>query len=773
MFREVIIVVLLSFSCIVSRSQEKYILSGSIRDAASGEDLIGATISVEGLPNTGTVTNSYGYYSITLEKNNYTLLVRYVGYEPQILRIKLDGHQKLDFEMNEQSLEIGSIVVTGERADRNISSVEMGSIKMVPKQIENIPVIFGERDILKTVQLTPGVKSAGEGNSGFYVRGGGIDQNLILLDEAPVYSSSHLLGFFSVFNSEAIKEASLMKGSIPSEYGGRAASVFDIKMKDGNLKEYEWNGNVGLISSSLTVEGPIAEDKSSFIVSGRRTYADMFLVFSKDEDLKNSSLYFYDLNLKANYKLNDNNRIFLSGYFGRDNFKYADEFGFDWGNKTGTLRWNHNFGSRLFSNTSLIVSNYSYVINIFGDYDVTVRSQINDWNLKQDFTYYANARNTLKYGVNMIYHNILPGKFSVPQGSIYNPTEISERKAIEWAAYVSNSQNISEKIKFYYGLRLALFSNIGPGEFYEFEKNGELTNTIRKESFEFVKTQGGLEPRLGISYMIDSKSSLKTSYNHIYQFLHLLSNTTTTTPTDLWLPSSDNVKPQVSDQVSLGYFRNFKENEFESSLEIYYKDLKNQIDYKDGAELVFNSTVEAELVFGRGWAYGAELLVKRNYGRLNGWVSYTWAKTMRQFDEINQGNPFPARQDRTHDISIVGMYDIGKKLKLSATWVFYTGNAVTFPSGKYEIDGRVVGYYTERNGYRMPNYHRLDVGLTWRRKKTEKFESSWNFSVYNAYARENAYYIDFRESETNPGETEAVQVSLFKIVPSVSYRFKF
>jgi hypothetical protein len=773
MFREVIIVVLLLFACIVSRSQEKYILSGSIRDAASGEDLIGATISVEGLPNTGTVTNSYGFYSITLEKNNYTLLVRYVGYEPQILRIKLDGHQKLDFEMNEQSLEIGSIVVTGERADRNISSVEMGSVKMVPKQIENIPVIFGERDILKTVQLTPGVKSAGEGNSGFYVRGGGIDQNLILLDEAPVYSSSHLLGFFSVFNSEAIKEASLMKGSIPSEYGGRAASVFDIKMKDGNLKEYEWNGNVGLISSSLTVEGPIVEDKSSFIVSGRRTYADMFLVFSKDEDLKNSSLYFYDLNLKANYKLNDNNRIFLSGYFGRDNFKYSDEFGFDWGNKTGTLRWNHNFGSRLFSNTSLIVSNYSYVINIFSDYDVTVRSQINDWNLKQDFTYYANARNTLKYGVNMIYHNILPGKFSVPQGSIYNPTEISERKAIEWAAYVSNSQNISEKLKFYYGLRLALFSNIGPGEFYEFEKNGELTNTIRKESFEFVKTQGGLEPRLGISYLIDSKSSLKTSYNRIYQFLHLLSNTTTTTPTDLWLPSSDNVKPQVSDQISLGYFRNFKENEFESSLEIYYKDLKNQIDYKDGAELVFNSTVEAELVFGRGWAYGAEVLVKRNYGRLNGWVSYTWAKTMRQFDEINQGNPFPARQDRTHDISIVGMYDIGKKLKFSATWVFYTGNAVTFPSGKYEIDGRVVGYYTERNGYRMPNYHRLDVGLTWQRKKTEKFESSWNFSVYNAYARENAYYIDFRESETNPGETEAVQVSLFKIVPSVSYRFKF
>lgn len=773
MLRTAILFFLFVPTCFFLVAQEKYVLSGNIKDAASGEDLIGATVVVKNLQNTGTTSNSYGFYSITLAKGIYPVSVQFVGYETKIFSVELDANKILNIELNEKSFELGNIIITGERADRNVSSVAMGNVKMIPGRIESIPVIFGEHDVFKTIQLTAGVKSAGEGSSGFYVRGGGIDQNLILLDEAPVYNASHLMGFFSVFNSEALKDANLMKGSIPAEFGGRASSVFDIKMKDGNQKEYGVTGNVGLISSSLTVEGPIQKDKSSFIVSGRRTYADMFLVFAKDEDAKNSTLYFYDLNLKTNYKINNNNRIFLSGYFGRDKFKFSDEFGFDWGNKTGTLRWNHNFSEKLFSNTSLIFSNYSYNINILRDLDIDVRSEIQDWNIKQDFSFYANVKNTIKYGGNIIYHNILPGKITVPQGSIYNPLEISRRKAIEWAVYMSNQQTISEKLKLYYGLRLALFTNVGPGEFYEFDNEGKLLETIEKENFEFVKTQGGLEPRFGVTYILNPENSLKASYNRIYQFLHLLSNSTTTTPTDLWLPSSNNVKPQISDQFSFGYFRNFKNNEFESSLEIYYKDLKNQIDYKNGADLVFNTTVEAELVFGRGWAYGTELTIKRNYGRLNGWLSYTWSKTMRQFDEINQGEAFPARHDRTHDFSIVGMYDINEKLKLSATWVYYTGNAVTFPSGRYEIDGQIVEYYTERNGYRMPDHHRLDLGLTWIRKKTNKFESSWNFSVYNAYAQENAYYIDFRESETNPGETEAVQFSLFKIVPSISYKFKF
>lgn len=773
MFRKAIFAFFLFFTTVFVFAQNKVVLSGHIIDAGTGEDLIGATVFIEELANTGATSNNYGFYSLSLPSGNYSIRFQFIGYEPKVVPSNLIENKKLDIELAEKSYEIGNIVVTGERADRNISSVEMGNVKMVPKQIESIPVIFGEQDILKTIQLTPGVKSAGEGNSGFYVRGGGIDQNLILLDEAPVYNASHLLGFFSVFNSEAIKNANLMKGSIPAEFGGRASSVFDIKMKEGNMKEFGVTGNLGLISSNLAIEGPIVKDKGSFIVSGRRTYADMFLAFSNNEDLKNTQLYFYDLNLKTNYKINENNRVYLSGYFGRDNFGFSDQFGFDWGSVTGTLRWNHNFSDKLFANTSLIFSNYSYEINILGDFNVAIRSEIQDWNLKQDLTYYLNAQNTLKFGANIIHHNVLPGEISVPEGSVYTPEKISERKAIEWAAYISNNQNLSERLKLYYGFRLALFSNIGPGEYYHFNEAGELINTTNVENFEVVKTQGGIEPRLALNYILNKQSSVKASYNRIYQFLHLLSNSTTTTPTDLWLPSSNNVEPQISDQVSIGYFRNFKDNEFESSVEIYYKDLKNQIDYKNGAELIFNSTVEAELVFGRGFAYGAEFLFKRNYGRLNGWVSYTLAKTMRQFDAINFGNPYPARHDRTHDVSVVAMFDITKKWKLSGTWVYYTGNAVTFPSGKYEIEGMIIGYYTERNGYRMPDYHRLDLGLTWLRKKTEKFESSWNFSVYNAYARENAYYIQFQQNEDNPNITEAVQFSLFKAIPSVSYKFKF
>lgn len=754
-------------------SQEKAVLSGNIRDSKTGEDLTGASVIIENLPHTGTVSNSYGYYSLPLIRGNYKVSCRFIGYESKIVDLILDGSKKLDFELTEKSIELGNIVVTAEKPDRNVTSLDMGSIKMQPKQIENIPVIFGERDILKIIQLTPGVKSAGEGNTGFNVRGGGVDQNLILLDEAPVYNASHLLGFFSVFNSEAIKDATLLKGFIPSEYGGRASSVLDIKMKEGNLKEYDVTGNLGLISSNLTIEGPLIKDKSSFIISGRRTYADIFLNFSKKDELKNTHLYFYDLNLKANYKINANNRIYLSGYFGRDDFGYKDMFGFDWGSITGTLRWNHNFSSTLFSNTSLIFSNYSYNINILGEMSVGIESIIYDKNLKQDFTYYANSKNTFKFGGNIIYHNILPGKITAENTSGFQSQKIKNRRAIEWVGYIQNSQEISEKISINYGLRLALFSNVGPGDFYKFSETGQLDKTISYDDFEFVKTQGGLEPRLAFNYLINEKSSLKTSYTRIYQFLHLLSNSTTTTPTDLWLPSSDNVKPQISDQISAGYFRNFKANEYETSVEVYYKNLQNQIDYKNGAELVFNSTVEAELEFGKGWAYGTEFLIKRNYGKVNGWIGYTWSKTMRQFDAINKGRPFPARHDRTHDISIVTMYDLTKKLKVSATWVYNTGNAVTFPSGKYKIEGMEIGYYTERNGYRMPDYHRLDLGLTWIRKKTDTRESSWNLSVYNAYARENAYFIEFRESETTPGTTEAVQIALFKAIPSISYKFKF
>lgn len=767
-----IVTLILFMVCSGGFAQQKYTLSGTVSDASSGEDLTGAILSVQNT-NYSAICNSYGFYSLTVPEGDFKLIIRLIGYENQLVNVYLHSNQVVNFRMKEISFELENTEIRGERADRNISSLEMGSIKINPKQTENIPVFFGERDLIKTLQLMPGVKQAGEGNTGFYVRGGGLDQNLILLDEAPVYNASHLLGFFSVFNSEAIRDANLLKGSIPAEYGGRASSVLDIRMKEGNLNEYQTTGNVGLISSNLTFEGPIKEDVSSFMVSGRRTYADLFLKLAPEKDLRDASLYFYDLNMKVNFKLNETNRLFVSGYLGRDKFRMQDQFGFDWGSKTATIRLNHTFNEKLFANSSLIYSDYSYQIDITGDNDVLLGSRIQDINLKQDFSWYLNARNTLKLGGNLIHHKIVPGEIEAAPGSAYNSLAVRPRRAIESSLYASNSQQISDRLQIYYGLRLALFSNVGPGDFYQFDDDGKLIQSVSHDHFSWVKTQGGPEPRLALNYKLGSQSAVKASYNRIYQFIHLLSNSTSSTPTDVWLPSSDNVKPQISDQWSVGWFRNSKANLFETSIEAYYKNLQNQIDYKNGADLIFNSTVEAELVYGRGWAYGAELLVKKNYGNLTGWLGYTWSKTMRQFDQINDGNAFPARQDRRHDLSLVAMYDLSRKVKISAVWVYNTGNAVTFPSGKYIIEGRPVSYYTHRNGYRMPDYHRLDLGLTWIRKQTAKFESSWNFSVYNAYGRENAYFISFRQNKENPEQTEAVQISLFKVIPSVSYKFKF
>ena len=761
--------VLLSFGAF---SQQKYTLSGTITDMSSGEDLIGAVVIIQSTSYSA-VSNSYGFYSISVPEGDYSVNIRQMGYENQVVQVNLHSNQQINFRLNVVSYELADVEVKGERGDRNITSLEMGNVKINPKQIETIPVLFGERDLIKTMQLMPGVKPAGEGNTGFYVRGGGLDQNLILLDEAPVYNASHLLGFFSVFNSEAIRDANLLKGSIPAEYGGRASSVLDIRMKEGNMKDYQTTGNIGLISSNLSFEGPIKEDVSSFMVSARRTYADLFLQFAPNKDIRDAQLYFYDLNLKTNFKLNPANRLFISGYLGRDKFRIQDQFGFDWGSKTATVRLNHTFNEKLFSNSSVIFSNYSYQIDVSGNNDVVMGSHIQDFNLKQDFSWYPNSKNTIKFGANLIFHKIVPGEIDAAPGSIYNSLAVRPRRAFENSLYVSNSQQITGRLHVYYGLRLALFSNVGPGDFYQFDASGKLVKSISYDRFKWVKTQGGPEPRLAINYQLSSEAAVKASYNRIYQFIHLLSNSTSSTPTDVWLPSSDNVKPQISDQWSVGYFRNMKKNLFESSVEVYYKNLQNQIDYKNGADLVFNSTVEAELVYGRGWAYGAEFLFKKNYGKLTGWLGYTWSKTMRQFDQVNNGNPFPARQDRRHDVSIVTMYNLSRKVNISVTWVYNTGNAVTFPNGKYIIDGRTIGYYTQRNGYRMPDYHRLDMGLTWIRKQTARYESSWNFSVYNVYGRENAYFISFRQNKDNPDQTEAVQISLFKFIPSVSYKFKF
>lgn len=769
---------------------QKYTISGSLRDASNGEDLIGARILVKEKPGVGALTNVYGFYSLTLEKGSYTLIYQSIGFEPQEIQIELNDNVVKDLELKPKSKVLNTVEVTGEKLDENISSAEMGVDKIKVKDVDAVPVLFGEKDIMKTMQLLPGVKSAGEGNAGFYVRGGGADQNLILLDGAPVYNASHLLGFFSVFNSDALKDVKLYKGAAPAQFGGRLSSVMDIKMKEGNAKKLSVSGGLGLISSRLTIEAPIVKNKGSFIISGRRTYVDVFLPLmkNKNEGLSKSTLFFYDFNAKANYRLTDKDRVFVSGYFGRDVFGFSDQFKFNWGNATATARWNHIFSKKLFSNTSMIFSNYNYKIT-FGSpgSEIQIGSQIQDYNLKQDFNYYLNNKNTLSFGGNVIHHTFKPGEIDTGEDIPFVLNDITKRYSLESALYLSNEQKIKNRITLIYGLRYSNFTQIGPGDIYTYNTAGDVTDTTYYAKNEKVASFNGLSPRFAFNYLLDEKSSIKAGFSRTYQYLHLLSNSTASTPTDVWIPSSNNVKPEIANQYTIGYFRNFKDNLIEMSTEVYYKSMINSIDYRDGAEVTLNPTVEGELLYGIGRAYGVEFLVKKRRGKLTGWVSYTLSKTEKLFDQINQGSWFPAKQDRRHDISIVAIYKLNERLTFSGTWVYYTGNAVTFPTAKYQIGGQLVDYYSERNGYRMPNYHRLDLGITLNNKnyKTavdpetgkeiqvkKRFESSWNFSVYNAYSRQNAYSISFQENE-DTGKTEAVQLSLFKLIPSISYNFKF
>jgi hypothetical protein len=755
-------------------AQKKVTLSGNIKDSKTGEQLIGASITIKEIPEVGATTNAYGFYSLTIPVGNYTVIVQFMGYEPKTVQLKLSQSTKQDFILGEKVSTLDEVVVVGERKDQNITKVQMGIEKISTKEIERIPVIFGEKDVLKTLQLTPGVKSAGEGSSGFYVRGGTADQNLILLDEATVYNASHLLGFFSVFNSDAIKDITFYKGTQPAEFGGRLSSVLDIKMQDGNEKNYSAEGGIGVIASRLKVEGPIKKDKGSFTISGRRTYADLFLKLSRDTNLNKTVLYFYDLNAKANYSLGDKDRIFLSGYFGRDVLGFASKIGVDWGNATGTLRWNHLYSDKLFSNTSLIFSNYEYKIHLdFSSTKVQVISRIQDWNLKEDFQYFANSKNEIKFGFNSIYHKIIPGAITLESNAKLNQLNLTNKYGWENALYVSDEYKINALWSLQYGLRFSAYSAIGPGDFYTYDADGNTIDTTKFSPGKFVKTYLNPEPRVNLNYILNEKSSVKVSYTRNIQNLHLLSNSTTENPTDSWIPSSNNVKPEIADQVSLGYFRNFKNNLYEFSAETYYKYMQNQIDYKDGSQITLNENAESQLLFGTGRAFGIELFLKKKYGKFTGWVGYTLSRTEKKIEGINNGNYYPAKQDRTHDVSIVGIYELSPKWTFSATWVYYTGNAVTFPSGKYEIAGQIVNYYTERNGYRMPAYHRLDIGVTWLRKKTEKFESSWNFSCYNAYGMENAYSITFQLDPNDASKTQAVQTTLFRWVPSVTYNFKF
>jgi len=751
--------------------QKKYTVSGHVTDAATGEEQIGATIYISELK-TGTVTNSYGFYSITIPSGIYHLRFSFVGYQSVEKEINLTANSMLNIELKTVETNLDEVVIKGDADDANVRSSSMGVVKMDVKKINKIPILFGEQDVLKTLTLMPGISSGGEGKGGFFVRGGNTDQNLILLDEAPVYNASHLFGFFSVFNSDALKDIQLYKEGIPAEFGGRLSSVVDVYMNDGNSKKYSISGGLGIISSRLTLEGPVVKDKGSFIVSGRRTYADLFLRLSKKE-FKNNTLYFYDFNAKANYKIGKNDRIFLSGYFGRDKLGTSN-FGFSWGNATGTFRWNHIFNSRLFSNTSVIYSSYDYLIKVEQqNLKISLESGINDWNIKQDFTYFFNTNNTVKFGFNIIHHTFMPGE-RLAEGTSSIPDIILEKKrGYESAVYVSNNQKIGTRLKLTYGFRVSMYNSIGPGTVYQYNSDGGVISETEYQSGALIKSYFEPEPRLSVSYMLNETSSVKASYQRMAQNVHLLSTSTSDSPTDVWVPSSSIIKPETSNQVSLGYFRNFKNNTFESYVEIYYKTMHHQIDFKDGANIFLNPHIEADITFGDGRSYGMEVFIKKRLGKFTGWVGYTLSKTERLFDEINHGNWYPARQDRTHDVSIVAMYQLNKRISFSANWIYYTGDAVTMPSGSYVVNGNIVPLYTERNGYRMPDYHRLDVGMTFVSKETKKLKSSWNFSVYNVYARENAYSIYFQENPDKPGTMQAVKLYLFSIVPSITWNFKF
>jgi hypothetical protein len=761
----VLAVMLLTYT---AHAQNKYVLSGIVNDKKNGENIINGTVRVAG-GTLGTLTNEYGFYSLTLPEGTYTVFANYMGYKEDTLTITLRKDLKHNFVLSSSETTLAEVTVSSKSKRANVTDAQMGVNKLNVKDISAIPVLFGEKDIIKTIQLLPGIKPAGEGSSGFYVRGGTAGQNLILLDEAPVYNPSHLLGFFSTFNSDAIKDVSVYKGGMPAQYGGRLSSVLDMKMNDGNNQDYAVSGGLGLISSKLNVEGPLVKDKSSFLVTARRTYADAFLKLSPDTAYNKNTLYFYDLNTKLNFKLSDNDRIYLSGYFGKDKLAFGSTFGIDWSNQTGTFRWNHLISNKLFSNTSIIYSDYNYNITLDqGSTNLKVHSEIRDWNFKEEFELFSSPGTSFRFGLNSIYHALTP---NTATGDAQ--VKFADRFSWENALFFSGKSKASDRLSIEYGVRLSSFSVLGNGNFYKIDNNLNITDTLHYKQGEIVKTYVNPEPRFSASYLLNEKSSIKASYGRNSQYLHLLSNSTSGNPTDRWTPTNNIIKPEIADQVSAGYFRNLNEDKFEFSIEGYYKSLQNQIDYKDGAEVAFKEAVETQLLFGTGRAYGVEFLLKKTTGKFTGWISYTLARSEKNINGVNDNEWYPSRQDRTHDVSIVGIYKLSKKWTVSGTWVYYTGDAVSFPSGKYETGNQVISYYADRNASRMPAYHRLDLGATCQLKARKRFSSELSFSLYNAYGRQNAYSIEFQQSKNNPNTTEAVQTSLFRWVPSVSYNFKF
>ncbi len=807
----------------VFAQSEKFTIGGYVKEEASGEISIGALVYLQKKNSDekrmGIATNQYGYYSITLEKGIYQLTVSYIGFEDYSREIKLDKDVHLNILIREKGIMKQEVEIIGTKPDQNVKSTDMGVMKVDMATVKALPAFMGETDILKTIQLLPGVQSAGEGNSGFYVRGGGQDQNLVLLDEATVYNTGHLFGFFSIFNGDAIRNVELIKGNMPAQYGGRLSSVLDISMKEGNNQEFHGEGGIGLISSRLTLEGPLKKNISSFMVSARRTYIDVLTKPFIKGAFKGSGYYFYDVNMKANYRFSDRDRLFLSGYFGRDVFSYSNtensnsafKVDIPWGNATTTLRWNHLINQKLFVNTSVIFSDYQFEFGATqSQFDFRLFSGIRDWNGKVDFSYFPKASHSIKFGANYIYHTFTPSHASAKSGDVdFNLGGIIKLYAHDAALYFSDDFDVTSKIKIHAGLRYSYFMQVGPFKRYIKNHLNQIIDTIQYANGDNIAHYGGLEPRASARIELSKTSSVKFGFAQNYQYIHLASISTASLPTDVWMPSTSIIKPQFSTQYAAGYFRNFKDNAYEASVEVYYKDMRRLVDYKEGAlpDDNVNDNVDNAFTFGRGWSYGAEFFVKKRTGKFNGWVGYTLSWTWRQFDSINFGNVFPAKYDRRHDISVALTYELNKRWTFGSVFVFATGNNATLPQSWYLIENQMVEEYGERNSYRMSPYHRLDFSATytpdrtkniakrrekWEQKMKDKgidtkeltmpkhwysnIQSSWNFSVYNAYNRHNPFFIYF-QNEGNIFEgtmkVKAMQVSLFPLLPSVTWNFKF
>jgi hypothetical protein len=759
-----------------NNAEKRYTISGYIKDAETGENLTGATVLIKG-KRSGTTSNSYGFYSISLDPGPYHIVYTFLGYITQTITVNIEEDVTLDIFLAPATEELHEITVSSVREDKNILSTQMGVEKLMSQDIKKVPVLMGETDLIKVLQLLPGVQASSEGASGFSVRGGNPDQNLIQLDEATVYNAGHFLGFFSVFNNDAIKSVELYKGDIPAGNGGRLASLLDIRMKDGNNKKFSGSGGIGLVASRLTLEGPIIKNRTSFIVSGRRTYLDLFIPLLGKGDMKGSRIYFYDFNAKVNHTINENNHVYLSGYFGKDVFK--NEFSeMNFGNRTFTARWNHIYNPKLFSNITFINSKYKYGLGTVdeGPNSFEWKSDLTDWSLKADFNFYVNPSNTISFGGQTTFHDIMPGNaYGKDESGSENRVILPNTNSLEHAIYISNIQKITKRLTLKYGLRYSIFQNIGKGVSYKFNDEYDVIGKDEYSKGEIYNTYSGIEPRVGLNYILTPTMSLKVAYSRTRQYLHMASNSTSSSPLDIWFPSSPNVKPQTADLYSLGVFKNLMSNRIEVSVEAFYNNMKNTIDFKDHAELLLNEYIEGELRFGKSWSYGAEFLVKFNFGKWNGWVGYTRLKAERKIEGINNGNKFLSPYDHTNDISVVVNHKINERSYFSFNWLYYTGTPVTLPVGRYESGGVVVPLYSKRNAERMPDYHRLDVSYTLkgRNRKKHRWQGEWVFSVYNLYYRKNAWVINFVPDEDDPYVMHAEMTYLFSIIPAITYNFKF